>query len=188
MISSQRLKVVQASEEQMTAVMDQLQGGCIYCGLIRGGDGQPHAYKDCSEAEASGCGIGQHEVWREGIDLGQYQHCWKCGLSQKICRRLEDDGWCEYPEVMLPGIFVLHQRQHLQGIVEAAGFQGDYEQDVWEWLKGVWGRGWGRSGRAIGWGHGGWSLPDIRYNDEGESSGVEMRRGLIDEGAQRSYE
>jgi hypothetical protein len=42
----------------------------------------------------------------------------------------------------LPGIFILYQEQHLPVIVEAAGFQGDYTVDVWEWLKEV-GEGFG---------------------------------------------
>ena len=135
---------VQASQEQMIEVMDRLQSDCIYCGLMQRehARGRAHAYKDCRQAVESGCGIGAYEAWREDIDLGEFQHCWKCGLSQKICRRLEDDGWCEYPEVMLPGIFVLYQQQHLQVIAEAAGFQGDYPQDIWEWLKEV-GEGFG---------------------------------------------
>ena len=138
-----RLREVQAAHEQMIEVMDQLQSNCIYCGLMQRGYSQAHAYKDCIKAEEYGCGIVAYEAWREGIDLGSYQHCWQCGLSQKICRRLEDEGWCEYPNVMLPGLFVLHQRQHLQGITEAAGFQGDYAEDVWEWLKEI-GEGFGR--------------------------------------------
>jgi hypothetical protein len=105
--------------------------------------GKAHTYKDCPQAIASGCGITAYEAWRANIDLGEFQHCWKCGLSQQICRRLENDGWCEYPDVMLPGIYILYQQQHLQVIVEAAGFQGDYVVDVWEWLKEV-GEGFGQ--------------------------------------------
>jgi hypothetical protein len=140
-----RLGRVQASQEQMIAVMDGLQGDCIYCGLMQKehARGRAHAYKDCRQAVESGCGIAVYEAWRENIDLGTFQHCWKCGLSQRICRCLEDDGWCEYPEVMLPGIFILYQEQHLQVIVEAAGFQGDYAVDIWEWLKEV-GEGFGQ--------------------------------------------
>ena len=141
-VIEQRLGEMQAAQEQMMAVMDQLQGGCIYCGLIHGGDSEPHTYEGCVKAEAYRCGIKEYEGWRDGIDMGQSPHCWQCGLTQKICRRLDGGGICEYPGVMLPGLFVLYQRQHLQGIVEAAGFQGDYEEDVWEWLKGV-GEGFG---------------------------------------------
>ena len=142
-VIGERLKEVQASQEEMIEVMNQLQGSCIYCGLIKGKDCIPHTYKDCIKAEAAGCGVEQYKEWRGGIDLGEYQHCWKCGLSQKICRRLEDDGWCEYPDIMLPGIFVLYQQQHLARTVELVGFQGSYPEDVWEWLKEV-GEGFGR--------------------------------------------
>jgi superfamily II DNA or RNA helicase len=144
---AEKLKEVQGMHEAMIGVMDRLQGRCIYCELIKGGrtgesisqglgsQGQLHAYNDCFEAEADGCGFIAYEKWREGIDLGEYQHCWKCGLSQEVCRRLEDDGWCEYPDIMLPGIFILHQREHLGSIVETVGFQGDYAADIWEWLN-----------------------------------------------------
>lgn len=140
-VIARRLQDMQAVQDQMMAVMGRLQGNCIYCGLIQRSDCPPHSYDECVQAEAGQCGRQEYIAWREGIDLGQYQHCWKCGLSQKICRRLEDDGWCEYPEVMLAGL--LHQRQHLQGIVETVGFQGSYEQDIWEWLGRV-GEGFGR--------------------------------------------
>ncbi|KAK6591301.1 hypothetical protein H4I96_12452 [Botrytis cinerea] len=144
-IIQRRLGQVEASQEQMMAVMDRLQGDCIYCGLMKKehARGRAHAYQDCLDAVASGCGRPAYQAWREKIDLGSFQHCWKCGLSQRICRRLEDDGWCEYPEVMLPGIFILHQQQHLPAIVEAAGFHGDYTADIWEWLQEV-GEGFGR--------------------------------------------
>jgi hypothetical protein len=140
-----RLRAVEGLHEKMMEVMGELQGGCIYCQFIREGDvgdQGAHGYKDCTSAEESGCGYGKYKGWREGVDLGTYQHCWKCGLSQKVCRRLEDDGWCEYPEVMLPGLYILHRNGHLQGIAEAVGFQGDFEVDVWEWMKEI-GEGFG---------------------------------------------
>ena len=85
--------------------------------------------------------------WREGIDLGQFQNCWECGLSQSICRRFasgsttsqrissqDDDSYCEYMEVMLPSIFIVMQQGHLQRAVEGIGFRGVYPEDVWEWM------------------------------------------------------
>jgi superfamily II DNA or RNA helicase len=140
-----RLQAIEESHEQMIGVMDELQGHCIYCRFIRGGDigdQGAHTYPDCILAEQSGCGYQSYQGWREGVDLGTYQHCYKCGLCQKVCRRLEDDGWCEYPDIMLPGLYVLYQQQHLQGVVEAVGFQGESKEDIWEWLKEV-GEGFG---------------------------------------------
>lgn len=84
----------------------------------------PHGYAECMEAEEFGCGFEKYKVWREGIDLREYEHCWKCGLSQKICRRLEDDGWCEYAEIMLPGIFVYISGSIYKASWRRSGFKG----------------------------------------------------------------
>lgn len=131
----QQLQGVAASQEQLMRVMEQLQGGCIYCQLKFEGRQESHEYQQCTRAAEDECSWVDFQVWRKTADLGQHKHCYKCGLSQKICRRMEDDGWCEFPNVMLPGIFILHQRQQLAGVVDVVGFQGDYDQDVWEWMK-----------------------------------------------------
>lgn len=155
-IIAKRLRALQESHESMIRVMDRLQGRCIYCELMKGEEGQLHGYSDCIDAEADGCGYNAYKQWREEVDLGQYQHCWKCGMSQDVCRRLEDDGWCEYPDIMLPGMFILHQQSHLATIVETVGFQGEYRIDVWEWLNeiaegfgGKWESNWMKTWRGI---------------------------------------
>jgi hypothetical protein len=56
------------------------------------------------------------------VDLGIYQHCYKCRLCQKVCWRLEDNRWCKYSEVILPRIYILYQQQNLQRVVKAVGF------------------------------------------------------------------
>ena len=77
------------------------------------------------------------------VNFRQAKHCWECGLSQRICRRLEREKLeeqvpCEYPEIMLPCIFILFQQKHLQGLVEAVGFRGVYDsEDLQEWLGGI---------------------------------------------------
>lgn len=157
-IIKERLGKVEASHEQMIRVMEYLQGGCVFCRLSRGGEGDadPHDYFDCLLAVASGCGNEKYQAWREKVDFGKSKHCWECGLSQQICRRLEDGRPCEYPDVMLPGIFDLHVEDHLQSIVEVVGFQGENEKDMWEWMQGIkegfgkeWESNWMGTWRAI---------------------------------------
>jgi hypothetical protein len=139
----------------MIRVMDHLQGQCIYCTLVNEGGakgesllqgekirGELHIYRDCLDAKAAGCGFERYKKWRKRVNFGKAKHCWKCGLSQRICRRLEspqvDQQPCEYDDIMLPSIFILWQQQHLQKIVEAVGFQGNYNgNDLWEWLSGI---------------------------------------------------
>jgi hypothetical protein len=168
-----KLKAVQESYEDMIKVMDQLQGQCIYCTLIHEGgqigasilqghrcQGQLHTYSECLDAEEDGCGFTAYQQWREGIDFGQAKHCWECGLSQSICRRLErrpeDRVPCDYPNIMLPSIFILHQQQHLAKGVETVGFQGEYDSDLYEWLNETaegfgreWESNWMKTWRAV---------------------------------------
>lgn len=111
-----------------------------------------HEYSTCALAQANGCGYVAYQQWRLGVDFGDGKHCWECGLSQSICRRLERpvqrvqcigqqegrDRWveCEYLDIMLPSIFILHQQQNLHKVVVVVGFQGMYNSlDLWEWLN-----------------------------------------------------
>jgi superfamily II DNA helicase RecQ len=146
-IIGQRLRALEEKHESMIKVMNQLQGQCIYCTLMykqgHKAFGELHAYTECLHAEEKGCGFEAYKQWREGVSFGQAKHCWECGLSQRVCRRLErgkgknrEYPACEYSNIMLPSIFVLHQQQHLTKLVEAVGFQGEYSSDdLQEWLN-----------------------------------------------------
>lgn len=140
-----KLQELEASQEGMIDVMTKFQGGCVYCGLIygepiRSEDEEPHAWENCVQARDAKCGMAEFKEWRgkvffETRDIKGCKHCWSCGLSQRMCRRLEKDGFCEYPDMMLPGIFILQQSEQLHGAMQAVGFRGEYPDDMWEWLK-----------------------------------------------------
>ena len=85
-IIKQRLKAVEESQEQMIKVMDQLQGDYIYYRLTQGvysrqniakarGNHWLYIYSKYVKAEASGYRVKGYNTWREGIDLGAFQHC-----------------------------------------------------------------------------------------------------------------
>lgn len=128
------------ADELMFRVMDEFQHGCIFCRLVRedgeGLDG-PHSYQSCVAAFQHQCHYGEFQDWREGITIeSDYTHCFDCGLPQRLCRRFENGSMCEYPDIVFPGIFILHQRGYLEDIVQQVGFQGDYQHDLWEWMRG----------------------------------------------------
>lgn len=116
-----------------------INNGCVYCKFvpIHGGAGEePHSYAECLAAEANGVGYRSFQTWREDLDFGkEFGHCFDCGLSQKMCRKQETREACEYMDVMLAGIYILHKQGFLIGAVEGVGFQGDYSVDLWEWMK-----------------------------------------------------
>ncbi len=140
----------------MIRVMGQLQGQCIYCALteegLLAGTGRGHKYSECQNAKAAGCSMIEFKRWRCNIDFRQSKHCWKCGLSQHICQRLEalpaamgetsrvliaaSLKECEYEGIMLLTMFILQEKwQHLEKIVASIGFRGNFTgDDLWEWL------------------------------------------------------
>lgn len=179
-IIAQQLRALQETYEIVIKAMGQLQGGCIYCMVMveEVDKGEPHEYSDCMDAEAKGCGFVAYKQWRKGVDFGQAKHCWECGLSQRICRRLEQPAKqqmpCEYPNIMLPSIFILHQQEHLQKMAEAIGFHGDYDsEDFQEWLNGMaegFGREWESNWMKL------WELICVTYIEMVE--GGEERRDM----------
>ena len=145
-------------EEQMLEIMGQFQRGCIYCALVYGiiELGQPHSYDTCPTADIPLYDSVEYQQWRRTIVFEKQNDCWGCGLSQRICRSQVEGGGCEYPHVVFPGVFILAQKQYLAAVVEAVGFQGSYEEDVWDWLKeeeegagGQWESNWMRTWRMI---------------------------------------
>ena len=101
---------------------------------------EQHAYEDCLDAIDDKCGFPEYCKWRRGVDFEQAKHCWKCGLSQRICRRLEQGpdpkNACDYPDIMLPAMFIFHQRGYLAKLVQKLGFRGEYKgEDLVEWLN-----------------------------------------------------
>ena len=137
----------------MIKVMDWLQGQCIYCTLMRKGQigesitgglesiGQLYEYNDCFNAEVNQCRNVEYYHQRLKVFFKKVKHCQKCGLLQRIYQRMEtketkDQLLCEYAKIMLPSIFILHQQECLAAIVEAVGFQGEYDsEDLQEWLN-----------------------------------------------------
>jgi superfamily II DNA helicase RecQ len=133
-----RLAEIVKSDELVIRVMDRLKRRCLYCELTRKGRRDSvHMYEQCVYAEMGQCGYSAYQRWRESVDFGKASHCWKCGLSQKMCRGLERQIGCEYPDVMLPSIFILHQSGDFQGTAEIVGFHGEGDRDLWEWISGV---------------------------------------------------
>ena len=113
--------------------------------------GQLHKYNDCFNVEASQCGNMAYYYQRLKVFFKKVKHCQECGLLQRIYQRMEtketkDQLLCKYAKIMLPSIFILHQQERLAAIVEAVGFQGEYNsEDLQEQLNKTareWGLKW----------------------------------------------
>ena len=137
-----RLNQMMQANEELIQVMNQLHRRCIFCVFTSTegeGDEGPHVYEGCVESFFHQCGHEEYSKWRQGVRFcADYLQCFHCGLSQEICRRKEENRKvCEYEDMMLPGIFVLHKKGYLSFIVSRVGFQGEYSEDLWEWMSGT---------------------------------------------------
>lgn len=119
-------------QEQMLDVVRLLLSGCIFCRLYYADQEQgDHSYDSCTRAYTHGCGHERFLQWLPTLELRAGQDCYRCGLSQSVCRWVEEGGECEYRQVAVQGMFILHQLRILQDIVEGVGFTGPYKELVW---------------------------------------------------------
>lgn len=136
---ARKLKDLVEADELVFQAMDILKGGCVYCEFVPidgGATEEPHTYTECSPAVGNQVGYRGFQKWREHLDFGkEFRHCFDCGLPQKMCRKQETGEACEYMDVMLAGIYILHEQGFLISAVQGVGFQGDYIVDLWDWMK-----------------------------------------------------
>ena len=129
--STLRRQVIQ--DEQLQQFHQQLHPYCIYCVLMLD-ERASHCHRECVEAQRNQCGVSLYQQWRQGLVLACSHQCFQCGLSQSICRGVEEERLCEYPYLMLPGMFFLSQVGQLLPICYEVGFGGE-ETRLWQWLN-----------------------------------------------------
>ncbi len=115
-----------------------LQRSCIFCQLMVPATERLrtfHHHRDCPIADTKLCGIKLYEQWRSELTLASQGQCYRCGLSQQICLAVELQGACEYPDLLLPGLFFLYQVGQLLNICQEVGFQGIGSDWSWKWMN-----------------------------------------------------
>ena len=134
-------------DEQLERFHRQLHAYCIYCKVIREEE-ERHCHADCPYAVEKGCDIVGYRQWRSQLQLAPRHQCFRCGLSQSICRAVEEQTSCMYPHLMLPGLFFLQRVGYLITMCREVGFRGE-EEWQWQWLcqegEGLFGR------REVNW-------------------------------------
>jgi hypothetical protein len=71
------------------------------------GEEASHCHSDCPYAGSMNCEVVLYRRWRSRLKLAPRDQCFRCGLSQGLCRAIEDQRACLYPHLMLPGLFFL---------------------------------------------------------------------------------
>lgn len=126
----QALQVYLVQDKQLSCFHQLLHMHCIYCQLMRAGEGDQtsHCHHDCQHAAAKHCGIEAYQQWQSRLRLAPCQQCFWYRLSQSLCRAVEEQTQYIYPYLILPGLFFLHQVGHLLPICCEIGFGGGKEE------------------------------------------------------------
>jgi superfamily II DNA helicase RecQ len=132
---SQALQLAMQRDEQLEQFHQLLHAHCIYCQLMLGeGEGESHCHGECPHAYKQKCDLVAYQQWRLQVQLAPRGQCFQCGLSQGICRAIEEQGKCLYPHLILPAIFFLQQVGQLYQICQEVGFSGG-EEWQWQWMN-----------------------------------------------------
>ena len=84
-------KEVQQSEDKM----NEVQRHCVFCWVRYGAERAHHSSGRCTFTQ--GLSIEQSESLRKGVRLDRRcRDCWKCGISQQICKSVENEGACQW--------------------------------------------------------------------------------------------
>ena len=136
-------------DERLERFHQLLHAHCIYCQLmLPDGEASSHEHRDCTQARHRDCDIEAYRQWRSRLQLAARHQCFQCGLSQSMCRAVEEQTPCTYPHLMLPGLFFLQQVGQLLAVCREVGFRGGAERQ-WQWMNGQGEEAFGR--QEINW-------------------------------------
>lgn len=140
---SQSLYKIEQANDSLIKIMNRLRGECYYClcfTLERGTNSKSwkkreHLWTSRLHGSLNREG-GEFELWKRFLKFNKSQ-CRECGLPLSICRRLDrSTEGCDYPDIMLPILFIVQQRGQrnwLEAKIKELGFKGEFG-DLKEWL------------------------------------------------------
>jgi hypothetical protein len=74
--------------------MNKVQRHCGFCWATYGPGEAEHSLVGCTRTD--GMNLEQSERLRDSIQLDQRcRDCWKCGISQQICKGIENKQVCQ---------------------------------------------------------------------------------------------
>ena len=78
--------------------MNEVQWHCGFCWTMYGPGKAEHLAMECTQT--GGLNMEQREWLRAGIRLDRRcRDCWKCGISQQICKGIENKQACQWAGV-----------------------------------------------------------------------------------------
>jgi len=113
--------------------MNEVQRYCGFC-WARYGPGQAeHSTNQCTRTE--GLTVEASEGLREGVRYDRRcRDCWKCGVSQQICKGIEREQTCQWTGVAAVLWLSWFDLSDTQGVLAEGGYQGGNIAAYRKWL------------------------------------------------------
>lgn len=113
--------------------MDEVQRHCGFCWSRYGPDEAEHASTKCSKTD--GLNVEQSELLRQGIRLDRRcRDCWKCGVSQQMCKGIENERACRWNGVAACLWLSWFSLPEAQAILIQGGYSGGDIGAYGKWL------------------------------------------------------
>ncbi|KFX86057.1 hypothetical protein O988_09786, partial [Pseudogymnoascus sp. VKM F-3808] len=124
-----RAKELQRFEEKM----DEIQRHCGFCWAAYGRGRAEHTAMGCQVTQ--GLNTEQSEWLRQGIRVDRRcRDCWKCGISQEVCKGIERNVACRWAGVVPTVLLSWYHVAGGQGVLAEGGFQGQNISKYGKWL------------------------------------------------------
>jgi superfamily II DNA helicase RecQ len=119
--------------QKFETLMHEIQRHCGFCWVTYGAREAEHKAMDCSRTE--GLNLDQSEWLRSGIRYDRRcRDCWKCGISEEICKGIELERACQWNGVVPVVLLSWFHLPQGQEVLAQGGYQGNDITAYRKWL------------------------------------------------------
>jgi superfamily II DNA or RNA helicase len=115
--------------------MDEVQRQCGFCLVMFGADAADHLPNTCSITP--GLNVTMSEKLRSSIEYDRRNRCkvcYKCGVSERICKAVEMEQACQWTGVAAALWLSWFRLESCQDILKGGGFVGENLEEFGRWL------------------------------------------------------
>lgn len=126
---------VRAAKElqQFEEKMNEVQRHCGFCWALYGASAAEHSTNECGQTD--GLNVETSERLRDGVRFDRRcRDCWKCGVSQQICKGIEQEQACQWTGVAAVLWLSWFYAPQTQEVLREGGYQGANLVGYGKWL------------------------------------------------------
>lgn len=113
--------------------MNEAQRHCGFCWVMYGRSSAEHSPLECRRT--GGLNVEMSEGLRDSVSIDRRcKVCWRCGITQQICKGVEKEQACQWTEVAAALWLSWFRHESCQDILNGGGFVGENLAEFGRWL------------------------------------------------------